>query len=372
MPSHSQDLFFEEMPFAVLVLRGGDVVRFNKAAGRLLESRRIGHPLSALLPEKEAGLIVEKLQAGGQLVLYDVRVGEAQFDLQCCPMDGEDWLIFYPRQRDDAVTGSLAVSTMSALGREIRAPLTLMLSALSLLAGGMNGRGEKQDYYLSALLQSCFRLLRLSNNLIDLPHYIQDKAKLCLQEKNINAFIREVVEAVRPFAEAKGVRLKLEAGEDKLILALDEQKVERLALNLLSNALENAEDGGEITFTVTSDSVYVYLTVADNGRGIPPEQLIQVFRVHASHNIGARSFGLGLPMVRALAEMHGGSVMLESRLGQGTTVTASLRRDKKAPELLRSRAMEYDYAGGFSHLHVELSEALPNGHEFYHPDALKG
>ena len=135
--------------------------------------------------------------------------------------------------------------------------------------------------------------------------------------------------------------------------------LERLVWNLLSNALKFTPASGHISVTLEVKGQQVLLSVKDTGPGIPPEDMETAFDrwtqsqrpISLSHGIG-----LGLLICRRVAEGHGGRLLLESREGQGTLVTVALPHVRRGGEVRDTRM---DYAGGFPHVMMELSDALP-------------
>ena len=144
-----------------------------------------------------------------------------------------------------------------------------------------------------------------------------------------------------------------------MVAAVERTYLERLVWSLLSNALKVAPAPGCITVMLEVKGKQVLLSVKDTGPGIPPEYLETVFdRWAQSRRLDdlSRGIGLGLPICRRVAEGHGGRLLLESREGQGTLVTVALPHVRRSGEV---RDVRMDYAGGFSHVMMELSDALP-------------
>lgn len=147
--------------------------------------------------------------------------------------------------------------------------------------------------------------------------------------------------------------------------AIDRQKLERAALNLIANALAHTAPGGQIVLRLEDFGHSFHLHVSDNGEGMDPRLLSSIFSryEHRSQPGDPRcGVGLGLPLVRFISNLHGGTVILNSAPGGGTTVTMSIsRRLPPSPkEEVESPVLNYDYAGGYDHMALELSSALPD------------
>ena len=215
------------------------------------------------------------------------------------------------------------------------------------------------DVDAAILCQSYYRILRLANNLSDaatLDKPIQAK----LRNDDIVGFCRDVIRRVQMLAELLGLELDFRCAKSSHIIAMDRDRLERLLLNLLSNAFKFTPKGGRITLEVRIEAQRVELRLSDTGCGIAPELLETVFdRYLHTERIDPppHGLGLGLPICRRIAQEHGGSLLLTSRPGEGTTVTVSLPNQKTTVQELNSFIV--DYSGGFNPVLLELCDALP-------------
>ena len=149
---------------------------------------------------------------------------------------------------------------------------------------------------------------------------------------------------------------------ESLPAALDTPKVERLLLNLLTNSLQHTPRDGLVRLRLGKSGGSALLTVSDNGCGIPPAQLNNVFRSFVSRLDGETlsqecGGGVGLALCSVIAEKHGGTLVLESRKDEGTTVRVQLPLSPPGAGELRSDMPEYTN-GGMTMLLTELSELL--------------
>lgn len=208
---------------------------------------------------------------------------------------------------------------------------------------------------LSSLMRSYFRLVRVTANASLVLAMSGDGFAFCPCRLNLSNFLITMTEAVEDLIPYPAVTVN--HGED-ICLAADPTLIRQLLLNLISNCLVHAEGCSRISISLTDAGENVILSVSDDGKGIEPEQLPTVFdRYRHSFEpsrMGAGP-GLGLMVVRGIAEKHGGTLLLESRPGQGTTVRVSLGKHLSADAELRSPGM-------FSCLRevlVGLSDKLP-------------
>ena len=216
------------------------------------------------------------------------------------------------------------------------------------------------DESAAALTHSFFRLRRLAGNLEEAVN-LDAPALPIRSNDDIVGLVRTVVDRVSHSAEMLGLSLEFRSERASHIIAMDADRVERLVLNLLSNAFKFTKRGGKVTVEVRVHPGQVEIRVSDSGCGIRPEYMEDLFERYRSMNLpdgSPRGLGLGLPISRKIAEDHGGSLVVLSQVGEGTTVIASLE-NKKTDFVGMNTFIVGDYAGGFNRTLLELSDALP-------------
>jgi signal transduction histidine kinase len=152
---------------------------------------------------------------------------------------------------------------------------------------------------------------------------------LVIQQCSLHALLKETEDTIRPLAIKNRSRLEFEYPVKDFYLTLDKEKLQQILLNLLSNACKFTEDG-VITLRCNPQEDKIIWQVSDTGIGIPPDQIEQVFlkfrQVDGSVKRKVGGTGLGLAIAKHFAEMMGGTLSAESRLGKGSTFTLSLPR----------------------------------------------
>ena len=218
---------------------------------------------------------------------------------------------------------------------------------------------EGLDMDAAILCQSYYRILRLANNLSDAA-LLDQPIRAKLRNDDIVGFCRDTLRQARLPAELLGLALEFRCAKSSHIIAMDRERLKRLLLNLLSNAFKFTPKGGRILLEVRVEAQQVALLLSDTGCGIAPELLETVFdRYRHTDRVDPppHGLGLGLPICRRIVQEHGGSLLLTSRPGEGTTVTVSLPNRKTAVQELSSFII--DYSGGFNPILLELCDALP-------------
>jgi len=171
--------------------------------------------------------------------------------------------------------------------------------------------------------QNCFRLLRLINNLIDITKIDSGYFKINLENSDIVKVVEDITLSVANYIENKGVELIFDTNIEEKIMAFDPEKLERILLNLLSNALKFTSKEDRIDVIVLDKGNEVVIEVKDTGIGIPKEQQERIFdrfiQVDKSLTRDHEGSGIGLSLVKSLVEMHEGNITLKSKYGEGSS-----------------------------------------------------
>ena len=217
------------------------------------------------------------------------------------------------------------------------------------------------DQCAAVLTMSCHQILRLVGNLSAVSELVQ-RERFALQNDDIVGFCRALYERAEPLFDLCGVALRFSADCESRVIAFHAPMLERALLNLLSNALKFTPKGGTVSLRVRCGERFVQLIVSDTGCGIEPERLDRIFeRYLDTERIDPvpHGLGVGLSLCRRIAQGHGGMLVAQSAVGEGATFTLSLPNVRSTELSLHDR--RYDYAGGYDHVLMELSDALPSG-----------
>jgi signal transduction histidine kinase len=231
---------------------------------------------------------------------------------------------------------------VSHVSYELRTPLNSILGFAQMLAEPAFGPlGDKQREYVDDILSSGTTLRAIVDDILDLATI--DAGTLQLKLAPVN--VRDVIEAARQGVEERlkqnEVKLDIEIARGVDALVADASRVTQMLYNLLSNAIAFSAPGETVRLACGREDSMIAFTVEDRGIGIPADYQEAVFdrfesRAHGTRRRGA---GLGLSIVKSLAELHGGTVMLDSTLGEGTRATVLLPLNQEAaPEAERHAA----------------------------------
>ena len=216
------------------------------------------------------------------------------------------------------------------LSHELRTPLTLALAPVEALLDDQDEPlSEPQRDRLHLVRTNALRLLRLVDDLLELSKLEAATVRLQIQPLDLGPWVRGLVDQVSPLAGRKRVYVTFESENDLPSVLVDPHQIERVALNVLANAVKFTEPGGRILVSLSAEDEGVAVAVMDSGIGIPEDQLPKIFdrfhQVDASSTRRHGGAGIGLALARELVELHGGRISAESAPGEGTTIRFWLR-----------------------------------------------
>ena len=225
---------------------------------------------------------------------------------------------------------------LAAMSHELRTPLNAILGFSELIRDQTLGLGataaDRYSEYAADVHDSGSYLLDLINDILDISKIEAGKIEIDRAEVDLCALLEGVLRLVKVRADSGGLTLDLDVDDRAAFIIADERALKQIAFNLVSNAIKFTPSGGHILVRAVADEERIDLSVVDSGIGIPPEALDQVTQPfeQVDNRLDRRSpfggTGLGLSLVRALTELHGGQVRIESTVNVGTKVTVSLPR----------------------------------------------
>lgn len=219
------------------------------------------------------------------------------------------------------------------VSHEIRTPLNLIFSTnqlmnLYLKDDSIEENKAKISECNNIIKQNCYRLIRLVNNIIDISKINKGYLELNLSNENIVNVIENIVQSVSKYIKGKGLNIIFDTNTEEKIIACDAAKIEKIILNLISNAIKFSNPDGSIFVNLADKGDNVEISVKDNGIGINKNQFNEIFerfkQVDKSLSRNAEGSGIGLSLVKSLVELHGGQVSVESELGKGSTFKIGL------------------------------------------------
>ena len=326
-----------------MVFVGGDgaIVMINGEVERLFGYRReelLGRPVEILLPDKlrhkhagqRSGFMLRPdarhLGTGREFLGRRKDGGEFPIEvgLNPLPIDGNVMVLcaivdISERKRIERLHDEF-VTTVS---HELRTPMTSIAGSLGLLIGGAaGGLPEPAAHLIEIAHANCRRLVRLVNDILDIKKLESGQTEFNIQRCAARALVEQAIEANRGFADAYGVRVRLQAAAEAFDVQVDPDRFVQVITNLLSNALKYSPPGEEVVVSIETRGNNVHIAVRDHGAGIPAGFKPRVFEKFAQANSAngqqKSGTGLGLSIVRQIVMHMQGQVGFEDAPGGGT------------------------------------------------------
>jgi signal transduction histidine kinase len=237
---------------------------------------------------------------------------------------------------------------LSNLSHDFKTPLNVILSTIQLIELKSRKKNilDPDLRYLNIMQQNCNHILHLVDNIIDLDKSETGNLKTNFTRIDLVELIEQISTRVANYIQANHLSLSLKKGLNKTMVECDPLQIERILLNLISNAVKNSNPNGRITILISSSSAttsriqktgvenkiakeeMVIISVKDNGAGISEEKQAQIFERYVQDsdlpNLNLGGSGIGLSLVKTLVENHQGSIQVKSTLGEGSEFIVSL------------------------------------------------
>lgn len=215
------------------------------------------------------------------------------------------------------------------ISHEVRTPLTLILGPLDRLLNLMHDSPYLSD--LELIHKNASRLLRVINQILDFRKVENKQEKLKIREVDIVSFTSELKSYFNSMAKVRAIDYTFSSDIKTCIIWIDADLIEKVLVNLLSNAFKFTPEEGKISITLTDKGEWVDICVGDSGCGIKEENIPYLFNRFYSENSRVGT-GIGLHLVDEYVRMHKGKIAVESAFGKGSKFTVSLRKDKEILE----------------------------------------
>jgi signal transduction histidine kinase len=299
-----------------LILEARDSLTLPLKMGtRSLGYLTVGPKHSARTFSDEERAALEQFQEQISLVLSGIQLAEAQEAAR--------------------KTEQLKINFLTNISHQLTTPLNTVINSTGLVADSALGpANEEQQEYLNRAVNGSEYLMRLLNEILDITKIETGQLTLRLEEIDLREVIDDALTIVRAILQNKPVELKVEVADNLPTVKADRIRVRQILLNLLSNA-EKFTPHGVIWLRAWPQDDQILISVQDTGIGIARENLPLIFEDY--HQVQSRATtgmmanrrrhlgtGLGMPVTRALVELHGGRIDVESELGEGTTFIFTL------------------------------------------------
>jgi PAS domain S-box-containing protein len=216
---------------------------------------------------------------------------------------------------------------LAMLSHELRNPLAAMSNAV--IIANRTGQPEHIEWSMGVIARQMHHLTRLIDDLLDVSRINRGKIKLRRRVVDALSIVASATDTVRPLVDERMHTLSVAAGPNPLWVDVDPTRLEQVVVNLLNNAVKYSENHGHIEVSAQLDQDDVTIVIRDQGVGIPPDELSEMFELFAQGNRtldrSEGGLGIGLTIVKKIVEMHGGSIVAKSDgAGKGSSFTIRL------------------------------------------------
>jgi len=228
---------------------------------------------------------------------------------------------------------NLQMQFLANISHELITPINVLVSALqmtNIIIDEIDSTivKDKLHKYNGIMKQNGYRLVRLINNLIDISKVASGFTTMNEKNVDIVSLVKEITLSIADFVENKQIDLIFNTDIEEKITACDPSKIETIMFNLLSNATKFTNKDGEISVNIFDKGDYIIISVKDSGIGILLEDQQKIFerftRANGTLNRNTEGSGIGLSLVKAFIEMHGGEICIESDYGKGSNFIIKL------------------------------------------------
>ena len=325
----------------------------------------VGRHLGHMVADSDLPTLASALHMAGQ-----AGAGSLQIELVVAARDtpegcweitlrraGDDWIVASlrdargQRNRERQLDAARAAAEQRDAGKsrflanmshELRTPLNAIMGFSDIMRQRLFGpMADRYADYAELIHESGSHLLELINDVLDMSKIEAERFELFVERLDARDALSSVLRLMRGEADRAGVNLRGVLPPEPLLVDADRRALKQIALNLISNALKFTPQGGAVTVSLAAGASNLELEVADTGVGISPEDLQRLGRpFEQAGDAGQRAAGsgLGLSLVRAFAELHGGDMQVESVVGTGTTVTVRMPVLAPAEDAVRLQA----------------------------------
>jgi signal transduction histidine kinase len=334
---------FDRLPNAVAILDPTGKVEISSAAARSLFGLKPGVSLSDL-PLENLQTLFREIVSGGQpeqpaleqkIFQRFVNGFEHYFRSEMAPITDRrreltGVILMLQDVTEQRRLDEMKRGMISTVSHQLKTPLTSVRMAIHLLLEEKVGPlTEKQVELLLAAREESDLLYRILTDLLDISRIGSGRLQMNLQEVTPQILILEALEPIRTAARDQGIEVAMELGDALPSVWADQVQIGQVFSNLLNNALRYTAPGGRITISAAKEGEMLRFFVTDTGSGIPNQFLQRIFEqfFRVPDQQAEKGAGLGLAIAKEIVEAHGGNINVESREGQGTTFSFTLRTE---------------------------------------------
>lgn len=339
----------EASPSAMLVVKDGRISHANSLAAALLGCREGASPVG-LIPN-------HILSESSNRFVSSAIINDRAWTVRVENSEGSRYISLEPQRDGSAASGILSDGLISSMLSTIF-NIGLVTDRLS---STLAESDSKTESYLSLLSHNYFIMRHSLSNISTAIALRKGSLPFSFQATDLCALCSELCSTVALMCRSRKLNIRFSTRLGELYAWVDSEKVERIILNLLSNAIAHTPQGGSISLGLEKSGSNAYISVDDTGRGISPAVMAELFTAYEREpelsEMADFGGGLGLGIARGLAEAHDGALIIESRQGKGTSVRVMLPLKTERLSVLESPRPNY-LNSGMTMMLTELASVL--------------
>lgn len=211
-------------------------------------------------------------------------------------------------------------SLIGNIVHDLKTPVSAIKSYADLLSLG-NPLSDRQEQFRTRILAAADSMTNLINDLLDIV-WLEEGMELRKAPCNLRDAVRGEISVIEPLAATRNIQVSLAVDDALQLVSVDERRIRQVINNLLSNSVKYNRQGGQIFVTIRQQPDSVHVEFRDTGLGIPPQDLPHIFerfyRARRDESSDIEGSGLGLSIAKAIVEIHGGRIAVESILDEGS------------------------------------------------------
>lgn len=323
--------------------RNEDIIVINPPAEKYIENWYFEHNIDPAQDHEQVKLPDELKDA-----LQKVINGEKEL-IKEMNLQGRDYvMLMTPLYDGEHVRGAVAVirdmteerrldklrkDFIANVSHELRTPIALLQGYSEAIVDDIAATKQEKNELAAIIHDESLRMSRLVNELLDLARMEAGHIQLNIEMQNIEQYMERIIKKFQPIAEENQIELKLTMDLNEEYAQFDDDRIEQVFTNLIDNAIRHTDEKGYVHITVENNRSEFYAEIADNGSGIPEEDLPFVFeRFYKADKSRTRTkqkkgTGLGLAIAKNIIDAHQGSIHVKSKAGQGTTFTFTIPQE---------------------------------------------
>lgn len=312
---------FNNIESGLIITSGrSKIVFINKSAQEIIGLQE--EKIKEIINKKNIKNFLSK--NGEKLLIEGKEIGIRNFEI----FDGKNNLniILIERQfkKDNEELQSEFISKIS---HDIRTQVAAIKGSLDNVIDGIVGEiTPRQRKFLSIASDSADRLIKLSEDLLYLSSIESGTMDIQKEKFNLAEVVESSVDAMRVLAATKGIKINYDISDKLIYVIFDKTKLERVLINLIDNSIKNTPIGGNISIHAREEGKSVFVSISDNGVGIPQELIPHLFTKFKFRGSNRKIGGLGLLIVKEILDAHNEKIWVKSEKGKGTVFTFTLTK----------------------------------------------